>query len=345
MSSPQAIAAAPSAKAAAGPAKQGKHLNDYGLYRQSSPGKPERVWKWTVRVTRQGTVVMRHFSDRICGGEAVSLALARAYRDAVLLLIPPLTKRQVYRAPSERTRSGVVGVYLYESSVKGPYWQAHMRVNGRPMSRTFAVSRYGYEGARALAIAARQQLEQRNPDRFATVSDRGHKLAQASFSALLRHEQAYAHTPEPLPPAEVKARIHALDDWFDRLRPPFVLVYLAVSHLTTRPRLDVRVGYDGSPDRGNATGWSLQNRKLDDVLQQAWTFVRERLTALHSAACWHEFERRHGKAFFAFDGSASWSARFQFDRAGFEQHLTPPSVLVALLPNFKVPPLPPSKVQ
>lgn len=287
---------------------------------------------------------MRTFSDHICGGEAVSLTLARAYRDALLLLIPPLTKRQVYRTPTVRNRSGVVGVYLIETK-RGKYWQAHMRVDGKQESKCYSIKSHGAERAKALAIAQRQEFEQRNPDRFATVSNQGHELAQAHFSALLRHEQVYADTPDPLPPTEANARIRALDAWFDRLRPPFVRVYLALSHLSTRPRLDVHVGYDGSPDRGNATGWSLQNRSLDDALQLAWAFVCARLTALHSAACWHEFERRYGKAFFAFDGSASWSARFQFDRAGFEQHLTPPSTLVALLPNFKVPRLPPSEVQ
>jgi hypothetical protein len=319
--------------------RKGNLSNDYGLCRQSNSRNPSPAWHWTMRLVRQGTLVLRRFSDGSYGGDLAALTVARAYRDAVVRLIPPFTRRQVYRKLPVTNRSGVIGVWRLETG-RAAYWQAYIDIDGERRSKAFSVKRYGEQQAKELAVAQRAGYEHLQPDRFATVSDRGRELAQAHFSSLLRHEQVYAAAPAPLRPATVSRRIRLLDAWFEHLRTGFAQVYMAMVGSGSGLRLEVHVRYDASTKRGNRTGWSLNHWTLQQALLQALNFVRARLTALRGSACWNAFRRNHGKAFMAFDGSASFLVRFRFDREGFEQHFKPPKELAALLPDFEVPRIP-----
>lgn len=44
-------------------------------------------------MSRQGVHIKRTFSDAIYGGELASLTMAKAYRDALIRLIPPQSQR------------------------------------------------------------------------------------------------------------------------------------------------------------------------------------------------------------------------------------------------------------
>ena len=66
---------------------------------------------WQVNVVRAAREVQAGFSDLTYGGEAQALAVARAWRDAVMAVMPPLTnieRRQIVRSSR---REGVPGVH------------------------------------------------------------------------------------------------------------------------------------------------------------------------------------------------------------------------------------------
>lgn len=313
--------------------------NEYGLYRIANRQHTQTAWHWAMRLTRQGVVIVRTFSEGTYGGPLAAFTVARAYRDAAMRLIPPLTTRQIYGKPDVTNQSGVVGVRFIEAPRK-PAWEARAMLDGRRLSKTFSVELHGARRAKALAMAQRAEYEQCRRGRFATVNDQGSDAALAHFSPLLQPDEADAQPPSRLRQASVQRRIRFLDEWFDDLRPCFVQVYMGLTLSEPHPHLSLMVRLDGQCAPGNAKAWYLGRRGLEDALKLAWKFVRERLTESHSAACWTKFRRQYRASFFAFDGSSSWSERFRCDRPGFAQRLSPPGELASLLPGFKVPRMP-----
>ncbi|MDB6183298.1 hypothetical protein, partial [Paracoccus fistulariae] len=126
------------------PSRRGHPSDMYGISRKSPDATGQQAW--TVRLSRGGRMIQTSFSDSTYGGPAQSLFVARAYRDAVLEIVPPLTRtemRQVTRkkAPSEH-RSEITGVhYAKATRNRSAAWIARIElpaedIPGRPRKGT-----------------------------------------------------------------------------------------------------------------------------------------------------------------------------------------------------------------
>ncbi|MGV1951058.1 AP2 domain-containing protein [Agrobacterium vitis] len=130
---------------------------------------------WLVHLTRGGKTIQMTFSDGTYGGKEQALEVAQAYRDAVLKVVPPLTNKDM-RMLVRRNRSegsSVPGVYYIEPTGghKSAIWMARIELalddktpvpagkrRRRQFTRTFNVSKYGYEEARRMAEEERIRM-------------------------------------------------------------------------------------------------------------------------------------------------------------------------------------------
>ena len=74
-------------------------------------------------MSRQGVHIKRTFSDAIYGGELASLTMAKAYRDALIRLIPPQSQRQRSSRLNSRNLSGISGVSRVLTAL-AKWWRA-----------------------------------------------------------------------------------------------------------------------------------------------------------------------------------------------------------------------------
>ncbi|KQQ59629.1 hypothetical protein ASF69_10860 [Rhizobium sp. Leaf311] len=130
---------------------------------------------WHVNFSRGGKTFQMTFSDGTYGGNEQALTVAKAYRDAVLSVVSPLTnsdmRMQVRKNRSEG--SNLPGVYYVQpgNHYKKGAWIARieLQVEGhesdpatkrrrKALTRTFNVGRYGYDEARRLAEEERIRM-------------------------------------------------------------------------------------------------------------------------------------------------------------------------------------------
>lgn len=126
----------------------------YALARlQDKPGN----WCWRVNFRRRGEFHYKSFYDRKLGGAEQALAAALAWRDARLAQTSTLSKREFHQLSRSTNSSGVPGVqFIRPKNQPLGSWQARLKLpNGKELTRTFAVLKYGDKGAFALAVAAR----------------------------------------------------------------------------------------------------------------------------------------------------------------------------------------------
>ncbi|MFS4439585.1 hypothetical protein ACMA5I_15360 [Paracoccaceae bacterium GXU_MW_L88] len=145
----------------------------YGISRKSARGVDGKAW--IVKLSRGGRMIQASFTDGTYGGREVALYVARAYRDAVLEVIPPLTKaemRQVQRRKAEGSHSSeITGVhYAKPSKGRSAAWVARIELPAeegttstakrqrRAITRRFSVARLGYDAAKAAAEEARLEM-------------------------------------------------------------------------------------------------------------------------------------------------------------------------------------------
>jgi hypothetical protein len=120
---------------------------------------------WRVVMRRMHQHLRQHFTDSVYGGKELALAAAVAWRDqreADLSGVDYVVwQREWMRA---HNKSGTVGVYRNintkkrgDSIIQQAQWMAYWQnTNGKRSVRSFNVSKYGEEGAKQLAIRARQ---------------------------------------------------------------------------------------------------------------------------------------------------------------------------------------------
>ena len=130
---------------------------------------------WLVNFSRGGKTFQMTFSDGTYGGNEQALTVAKAYRDAVLSVVPPLTNRDIrMRVRKNRSEgSNLPGVYYVQpgNHYKEGAWIArievqvedHGKASGakrrrRAISRTFNIGKYGHEEARRLAEEERIRM-------------------------------------------------------------------------------------------------------------------------------------------------------------------------------------------
>ena len=135
---------------------------------------------WSVNLSRGGRLIQTSFHDATYGSKEAALHVARAYRDAVLEVVPPLTNadmRTLIR--KNRDPASIPGVHFQAAIGNRPdYWIARievptdMRVPGyvenpgpsrakrprRQITRSFSIKRYGSDTARRMAEEERLRM-------------------------------------------------------------------------------------------------------------------------------------------------------------------------------------------
>lgn len=151
---------------------------------------------WLVNFSRGGKTFQMTFSDGTYGGTEPALTVAKAYRDAVLSVVPPLTNRDM-RMQVRKNRSGgsnLPGVYYQEPGTHSKHgaWIARIELqvegqdqgsatkrNRKAMTRTFNIGKYGADEAKRLAEEERI--------RMVLAVENGDKPALRSPAALALH--------------------------------------------------------------------------------------------------------------------------------------------------------------
>ena len=130
---------------------------------------------WWVRIVRRKQETSKLFSDRVHGGKGKALKAAQAWRDAIKDCLPSHIKHahaSFWLNPPSHNTSGRVGVFYTEWEryrTNGRYdswsgWIAAWREDKRPKVARFSIANYGYQQAKRLAIAAREEAERRLSD-------------------------------------------------------------------------------------------------------------------------------------------------------------------------------------
>jgi hypothetical protein len=123
-------------------------------YARTSPG-------WFARYTREGVTFSKHFSDKEFGSAEASLQAAKDWHTKARELFPPMDRREYANLQKGHNKSGIVGVYRTTGVTKGhryAYWVGSWTPwKGKKGMKSFAVGKYGEEGAKQMAIAARDE--------------------------------------------------------------------------------------------------------------------------------------------------------------------------------------------
>ena len=144
---------------------------------------------WEINFTRRARTVQMAFWDVTYGGRIEALFVARQTRDAMLSVLPPLTKRE-RRQIVRRTREpgSMPGVhYVSGTQTRASYWVATINLPAGPRGkrrnkvRWFNVNRLGYDEARRRAEAERTRMLDELPD--------GNEPALLNPTARSLHEQ------------------------------------------------------------------------------------------------------------------------------------------------------------
>ncbi len=113
---------------------------------------------WAVSIRRQGRTFQRTFSVARYKSPEESKAAALAYRDEVLQMFPPMSRREFGTIVRSNNTSGVPGVSRRIRDGEA-YWSAIVhQAGGRTKKRSFSVKQWGEDTAKAKAIAARMSM-------------------------------------------------------------------------------------------------------------------------------------------------------------------------------------------
>ena len=314
---------------------------DYGLIRQERTSREGGdISLWTVSVKRQGRDVQRHFFDQVWGGQASSLVMARSYRDAVLRLIPPVTKRQAQTRLRRNNTTGVPGIFARR--VKGQIvgWIATLETPGKRFAKTFMISTHG-DQARDKAIAHRERLLQDHGiDTFVTLNARATADATQRFGDLLSDEGSAPAAG--IDAAERAARLQHLNDWFDRQVPDLLYVRVRVypgSRGSAVHIAHVRVLSTGSHSQVAAKGLSLGSQSYVERLPELWQFVRAKVTDWLGESRWQRFASAQETAFLSSTSDSGFQARDYSEPPDSARHRSPPELLLPWLAGFELPAL------
>lgn len=123
---------------------------------------------WLVHLSRGGKMFQMTFSDGTYGGREQALTVAKAYRDAVLKVVPPLTNKDMrmkvrrnrsegskmpgvyYKAPGKNSKHGA-WIARIELQVDDHGRGAANKRSRKAITRTFNVGKYGADEAKRLA--------------------------------------------------------------------------------------------------------------------------------------------------------------------------------------------------
>lgn len=142
--------------------------------------KNARYWRVTFR--RRGRSYARAFYDLKHGGAKKARAAAIAWRDRQLRKAEVLTVREFHEHRRSNNTSGVPGVHFLKTArqPRGA-WQAKIKLsNGRKLTKSFSVRRFGARAAFQRAAAACAQMLELVAERPYLYNAMAKKYATAS---------------------------------------------------------------------------------------------------------------------------------------------------------------------
>ncbi len=136
---------------------QGKDAQLYAITRLKAA---DNAWLWRVEFRRRGRLHFKSFYDLKLGGSDHALQAAKAWRDRMLAKAKVFTHREFHMQRRSNNTSGVSGVHFLRTD-RQPVgaWQAKIKLpNGRAISKSFSIRRFGRRAAYRLAVAARTEM-------------------------------------------------------------------------------------------------------------------------------------------------------------------------------------------
>jgi hypothetical protein len=130
----------------------------YSIKRLQS--QPSGTWCWRVTISRAGKRYSRSFYDPMYGGSDAAKIVAIDWRDEQLARIAAMSILDFCQLERSNNTSGIAGVH-FSTPKRHPegIWQARLKLAGGPTrTKSFSVRMHGWERARRLAVAARQQM-------------------------------------------------------------------------------------------------------------------------------------------------------------------------------------------
>ncbi|OOO17789.1 hypothetical protein BS627_19855 [Agrobacterium salinitolerans] len=263
--------------------RQTKHDADsYGLHREETAGVRHGAG-WWVSLRRRGHRIVRLFKDSVYGSGDEAYRQARAYRDAIILAIPPATNHEQAVLLRKNNRSGISGVRRVETA-EGDVWQATLMTNEGQKRETFSVAKLGEEAAKSMAITQRRKWLRALPVTHLAYAHHAAEVARAQFADEL------APADDVLPrerraDADIKARIKEINDRFDASRPKRLRVRVK-SYSTDR--VSIAVSDAGSPARKKLMHLNTRGKAGTEIVNAINSSIRETVTAIHDekTACW-----------------------------------------------------------
>lgn len=263
--------------------RQTKHgAHTYGLRREEAAGARHGAG-WWVSVRRRGHRIVRLFKDSIYGSGDAAYRQARAYRDAIILAIPPATNHEQAVLLRRNNRSGISGVRRIEST-DGHIWQATLMTNEGQKRENFSIAKFGEEAAKSMAITQRRKWLKALPVTHLAYAHHAAEVARSQFG------DGLAPADDGLPgerraDADIKARIKEINDQFDASRPKRLRVRVK-SYSTDR--VSIAVSDAGSPARKKLMHLNTRGKAETEIVNAINSSVRETVTAIHDekTACW-----------------------------------------------------------
>lgn len=260
-----------------------KHDADsYGLRREEAAGARYGAG-WWVSIRRRGHGIVRLFKDSIYGSGDAAYRQARAYRDAIILAIPPATNHEQAVLLRKNNRSGISGVRRVETT-DGDVWQATLMTSEGQKRENFSVAKLGEEAAKSMAITQRRKWLRALPVTHLAYAHHAAEVARTQFGDGLA--PADDVLPEVrLADADIETRIKEINDQFDASRPKRLRVRVK-SYSTDR--VSIAVSDAGSPARKKLMHLNTRGKAGTEIVNAINSSVRETVTAIYDekTACW-----------------------------------------------------------
>jgi hypothetical protein len=135
---------------------------------------------YVVGIKRQGLTLSKRFAVSVYGDDQTALQEAQHWRDRVLALLPPTTYRQLRTMVRRNNTSGVPGVNRIVKASGAAFWVAACELENRKKSKSFSVKKHGEEGARQLAMDARQSMLESVPNKMWLATHASQDLSASS---------------------------------------------------------------------------------------------------------------------------------------------------------------------
>lgn len=247
----------------------------YGLSREEAAGARHGSG-WWVSIRRRGHRIVRLFKDSIYGSGDAAYRQARAYRDAIILAIPPATNIEQAVLLRKNNRSGISGVRRVETA-EGDVWQATLMTREGQKRENFSVAKLGEEAAKSMAITQRRKWLRALPVTHLAYAHHAAEVARAQFA------DGLAPADDVLPgerraDADIKARIKEINDRFDAARPKRLRVRVK-SYSTDR--VSIAVSDAESPARKKLMHLNRRGKTGIEIIDAINRTVRETVTEIH----------------------------------------------------------------